>query len=53
MAESKTPPGKLDALRQELSAHFSEGELKNLCLRLGIEYDDLPGGVLDSAMLAP
>jgi hypothetical protein len=30
-------------LRQLLSTHFNEGELRTLCFDLNIEYDDLPG----------
>ncbi|MCB8988992.1 MAG: trypsin-like peptidase domain-containing protein [Ardenticatenaceae bacterium] len=32
----------LSAIHQLLLAHFSEEELKNLCLGLGVAYDDLP-----------
>ena len=31
-------------LRQLLTMHFDEGELRTLCFELGIEYDDLAGG---------
>lgn len=32
----------LSAIHQLLLAHFSEEELKTLCLGLGVDYDDLP-----------
>jgi hypothetical protein len=33
----------LSDIHQLLLAHFNEEDLKTLCLRLGVEYDDLPG----------
>jgi hypothetical protein len=37
------PPPKLSKLRQLLTKHFDDGELRDLCFDLHIEYDDLPG----------
>jgi hypothetical protein len=43
-------PSYRTTLRQRLSAHFDEGELRTLCFDLGIAYDDLPGeGKADKA----
>jgi hypothetical protein len=39
------PPGEL---RQKLIAHFSDGELHDLCFDLGIDYESLGGGTRDA-----
>ena len=36
----------LPTLRDQLTAHFNVGELRNLCYDLGIDYQELPGGTL-------
>lgn len=43
-------PGSRTKLRQLLSTHFNEGELRTLCFDLNMEYDDLIGaGPADKA----
>ena len=34
---------KLGALQDELAARFGADDLRTLCFKLGIDYDDLPG----------
>ena len=42
--------GRLAELRENLVAHFNEGELRTLCFDLGVNYDVLPGrGTADKA----
>ena len=41
--ESKVLPEALTHLRQKLTDHFSEEELRILCFDMGIDYQDLPG----------
>jgi len=36
-------PSDLTKLRRSISALFNEGELRDLCFDLGLDYDDLPG----------
>jgi len=37
------PPSDRSRLRQVLSTHFDEEELRTLCFDLDVRYDDLPG----------
>ena len=37
-----TPPN-LPHLRTLLDQHFNEGELRDLCFDMGLDYDNLPG----------
>jgi DNA-binding NtrC family response regulator len=36
------PPPSAAEIRDKLIAHFNEGELRDLCFRLNIDYDSLP-----------
>ena len=37
------PPAALAALHDALDRRLSREDLRDLCLRLGVDYDDLPG----------
>ena len=41
--ELQSPPLPLPILRQSLTDYFSEGELRDLCFDLKVDYDSLPG----------
>ncbi|MCA9954733.1 MAG: hypothetical protein KC434_08440, partial [Anaerolineales bacterium] len=41
-------PEYLSAIHQLLMQHYNAEELRSLCFRLGVEYDDLPPGGRES-----
>jgi hypothetical protein len=43
VGEANAQPVDLARLRQMLTIHFNEDQLRDLCLEMGIDYDDLPG----------
>jgi hypothetical protein len=41
--DTNTSTEKLALLRQTITDYFSDGELRNMCFDLGVEYENLPG----------
>ena len=42
-SEGGGPPSGLDILKRNIESSFSLDELRDLCLELGVEYENLPG----------
>lgn len=41
--QTHSPQERIISLRDKVKSHFKKSELRDLCLELGVDYEDLPG----------